>query len=95
MTDFTLLFCKALDLIGQAIASKKTVPHAIFKIRDWFVQEIQDNEWEFVKERVDHLVLRFHERNEVKLTETEVNQLKILHPWFQQKKMECRSDEDV
>ena len=40
LEDFAVLFAKVLDLIARAVAEKKTIPHAFFRLRDHFVVEI-------------------------------------------------------
>jgi len=50
------LFSKALDLIVTALSSNRTIPHAIFRIRDAFAREICDCELVHVLEHVDALV---------------------------------------
>ena len=37
---FAGLFAKSLDLIVTALSTNRTIPHAIFKIRDDFAKEI-------------------------------------------------------
>lgn len=44
LDKFANLFSRALDLIVVALATQRTIPHAIFKVRDHFAREIQDNE---------------------------------------------------
>jgi len=40
LLKFANLFSRALDLIVVALASKRTIPHAIFQVRDHFANEI-------------------------------------------------------
>jgi hypothetical protein len=60
LEGFCNLFCKATDLIVVALVTKRTIPHAIFKVRDHFAYEIQDNEMKFFCQRVQHLMATTH-----------------------------------
>jgi hypothetical protein len=56
LEGFAKLFAKSLDLIVTALSSNRTIPHAIFRIRDHFAKEICDCELEYVLEHVQALV---------------------------------------
>jgi Flp pilus assembly protein TadB len=56
LEGFARLFAKSLDLIVTALSSNRTIPHAIFRIRDHFAREISDCELPFVLEHVEALV---------------------------------------
>ena len=52
LEGFAKLFAKSLDLIVTALSSNRTIPHALFRIRDHFAKEIKDCELEYVLEHV-------------------------------------------
>lgn len=69
-----------------ALASKRTIPHAIFQIRDHFAAEIQDQEMEYVTSKVQHLlaITRQDKFLEEKMTDDEKQQVKGLISFFKQ-----------
>lgn len=75
---------KSLDLIVTALSTNKTIPHAIFKIRDHFSSEISAEELNYVLDHVNHLV-DVTNREQAKsedLTAEEASAVKTLIPYF-------------
>ena len=83
---FANLFTKSLDLIVTALSSNRTIPHAIFKIRDHFALEICDSELPHVLEHVEALVeVTKRELGESEaLTEQEAREVASLVPFFKE-----------
>jgi len=83
---FADLFTKSLDLIVTALSSNRTIPHAIFRIRDHFAREICDCELPQVLEHVEALVevtKRELGQSEA-LTEQEAREVGSLVPFFKE-----------
>jgi hypothetical protein len=83
---FAGLFARSLDLIVTALSTNRTIPHAIFKIRDDFAREISRPELEFVLDHVKHLVgvTKREQAKSEELTSTEKSKVEGLVRFFEQ-----------
>lgn len=52
---FAILFTRTMNLIATALSKNQTVPHAVFAIRDYLVEEITADELEYVLSHVHSL----------------------------------------
>jgi len=81
---FAKLFAKSLDLIVTALSTNKTIPHEVFRIRDYFSQEICDCELECFLDFVQAL-FNLHKRETAEseeLTKEETVFFKKLDEFF-------------
>ena len=82
---FSTLFARTINLIATALSRNQTVPHSIFKIRDFLVEEITDDELGYVLSHIHalcDLISKDRDMNE-KITESENAKVKQLVKFFE------------
>ena len=55
LEKFALFFTRTINLIATALSRNQTIPHSIFRIRDFLVEEITDDELGYVLSHIHSL----------------------------------------